>query len=104
MKKGQNPRYDSYSAFRDEGGNETALDALLKKNHVRKVVIFGLATDYCVKFTAIDGLRKGYRFIVIESLSRGITPEGTNKALKEMEGEGAVILGTLDIERIKACC
>jgi nicotinamidase/pyrazinamidase len=102
VKKALHPGFDSYSAFRDEGGNETELDNMLRRNNVRKVVNFGLATDYCVKYTSLDGLRKGYRFIVIESLSRGITQESTAQAIKEMKSEGAVIMKGLDIERIKA--
>jgi nicotinamidase/pyrazinamidase len=102
VKKAQDPRFDSYSAFQDEGGKETGLDVILHKNKVRKMVIFGLATDYCVRYAALDGLRRGYRVAVIEGLSRGITPEGTAHALVEMERAGALILTKFDIEKIRA--
>ena len=101
IRKGTDPGYDSYSAFRDDGGNETELDEVLKRNNIRKVVAFGLATEYCVKYTAVDGLRKGYRFIIIEDLCRGITHEGAARALDEMRHEGAVILKSLDIAEIR---
>jgi nicotinamidase/pyrazinamidase len=102
VRKGTNAGFDSYSAFRDDGGNETELDGVLKLNNVGKVVTFGLATDYCVKYTTLDGLKKGYRFILIEDLSRGIDLLNTARALDEMKTEGAVILRTLDIDRIKS--
>jgi nicotinamidase/pyrazinamidase len=100
IRKGQDPGYDSYSAFGDEGGNDTELDALLKRAAVRRVVIFGLATDYCVKYTVLDGLRRGYTFTVVEELSRGITSEDARHALEEMEREGAVIMHAFDVEKI----
>jgi len=101
IRKGANPGFDSYSAFRDDGGNETELDRVLKRNKVQKVVVFGLATDYCVKYTVVDGLKKGYRVVVIEDLCRGITPGGAASALEEMRRGGAVTLKTLDIAKIR---
>jgi len=101
IRKGANPGFDSYSAFRDDGGKETELDQVLKRNKVQKLVVFGLATDYCVKYTVVDGLRKGYRIIVIEDLCRGITPGGAASALEEMRREGAVTMKTLDIAGIR---
>ncbi len=101
VKKACHHNFDSYSAFQDEGKNETELDGILRRNKVKKVVTFGLATDYCVKHTSLDGLRKGYRFIVIENLSRGITPETTHQALEEMRREGAIILKDLHTDKIR---
>ena len=101
IRKGAHPGFDSYSAFRDDGENETGLDAILRRSKVRKVVAFGLATDYCVKHTVLDGLRKGYRLIVIEDLCRGVAPTSTGLALDEMRSKGAITLNTLDIEKIR---
>jgi nicotinamidase/pyrazinamidase len=101
VRKGPHPGFDSYSAFRDDGGNETELDGILLQGKVRKVVAFGLATDYCVKHTVLDGLRKGYRLIVVEALCRGITPTSTHLALDEMRSKGAITLNTLDIDKIR---
>jgi nicotinamidase/pyrazinamidase len=101
IRKGTRSGFDSYSAFRDDGGSETELDGILIPRKVRKVVAFGLATDYCVKHTVLDGLRKGYRLIVVEDLCRGITPTGTHLALDEMRSKGAITLNTLDIDKIR---
>jgi nicotinamidase/pyrazinamidase len=54
VRKGQDPRFDSYSAFRDDGGEETEMENVLVANDVGPLVIFGLATDCCVKATALD--------------------------------------------------
>jgi nicotinamidase/pyrazinamidase len=56
IKKGQNPEFDSYSGFKDDGGARTKLDVILKKAGVRKLIIYGIATDYCVKATAMDAV------------------------------------------------
>ncbi len=54
VKKGMNSQYDSYSGFKDDGGKKTNLDTLLKKEKIKKLVIYGIATDYCVRATALD--------------------------------------------------
>lgn len=101
VKKGQDPRYDSYSGFQDDGGAKTEMDAILKRNMVRKLVVYGLATDYCVKATAMDAVDAGYKVIVVEDLSKGVAPDTTEKALKEMQEKGITVLKTLDLKKIK---
>lgn len=95
VQKGKHPHFDSYSAFRDDGGNETELDSILKFHGIRDLLIFGLATDYCVKATAIDALERGYQVTVVLGLSRGVTPETTERAIKEMKDKGARIVSNL---------
>ena len=51
VKKGMDPQYDSYSGFQDDGGKKTEMDKLLKKDKIKKVVVYGIATDYCVRAT-----------------------------------------------------
>ncbi|MBU1902024.1 MAG: isochorismatase family protein, partial [Proteobacteria bacterium] len=101
IKKGQDPKYDSYSGFQDDGGAKTEMDKILKRNTVRKVVVYGIATDYCVRATAIDAADAGYKVIVVEDLCRGVAPETSKKALEEMKAKGITILKELDIEKIK---
>lgn len=91
VKKGQDKRFDSYSGFRDDGGKTTDMDAILKKNGVKELIVYGIATDYCVKATAVDAAKAGYKVTVIESLCRGVSPETTAKALKEMKEKGITI-------------
>ena len=59
VKKGQDTRYDSYSGFQDDGGQKTEMDKILKRNKIQKLVIYGIATDYCVKATAMDAKDAG---------------------------------------------
>jgi len=101
VKKGQDTRYDSYSGFQDDGGAKTEMSKILKRNMVRKVVVYGIATDYCVKATAVDAARAGFKVIVVEDLCRGVAPDTSVKALEEMKAEGITVLKTLDLKKIK---
>jgi len=101
VQKGRDIRFDSYSGFQDDGGQKTEMDQVLKRNGIRNLIIYGIATDYCVKATAIDAADAGYNIIVIEGLCKGVSPESTAKALKEMKGKGITILKELDMKNIK---
>ena len=102
VKKGIDPQYDSYSGFQDDGGKKTEMDTILKKDKIKKVVVYGIATDYCVRATALDAAAAGYKVIMIKNLSRGVAPDTSQKALDEMKAKGVVVLEDLDLERIKA--
>jgi nicotinamidase/pyrazinamidase len=91
VQKGKDKRYDSYSGFQDDGGAKTELNQLLKKAGIGEVIVYGLATDYCVKATALDAVKSGYRVTVIENLCRGVAPDTTLKALEEMRQSGVTI-------------
>ncbi len=91
--KGQAHRVDSYSAFFDNGGqNPSGLDDYLKKEGYDTLVICGLATDYCVKFTALDAVELGYRVIVFRHACRGVHPDTVAEAFQEMEEAGVMLL------------
>ncbi len=96
VQKGQDKRFDCYSGFVDDGGTKTELDAVLKKNNIKEVVVYGIATDYCVKATAIDAANAGYKVTVIESLCKGVAPDTTEKALEEMRAKGITIKKDLE--------
>jgi nicotinamidase/pyrazinamidase len=102
VRKGMDPQYDSYSGFQDDGGKRTEMDKLLKKEKIKKVVVYGVATDYCVSATALDAAAAGYKVIMIKNLSRGVAPDTSQKAIEEMESKGVVVLDNLDLEKIKA--
>jgi nicotinamidase/pyrazinamidase len=101
VKKGKDPQYDSYSGFQDDGGAKTEMDQILKRNGIQKLVVYGIATDYCVKATAIDAADAGYEVIVIEGLCKGVAPDTSAQALKEMEAKGITILNELDLKKIE---
>jgi nicotinamidase/pyrazinamidase len=96
VKKGQDARYDSYSGFQDDGGRRTEMDRILKRNGIRELIVYGLATDYCVKATAVDAHEAGYGVTVIEGLSRGVAPDTTVQALEEMAAMGIQIKNAPD--------
>jgi nicotinamidase/pyrazinamidase len=100
VKKGKDPRYDSYSGFQDDGGTETEMDSILKRNGIEKVIVYGLATDYCVKATAIDAASAGYDVTVVEGLCKGVAPDTTESTLKEMKGKGITVLKEVDLKKI----
>ncbi len=97
VKKGQDPRYDSYSGFRDDGGTKTEMDEILKRNGVTELIVYGIATDYCVKATAVDAARAGYRVTVVEDLCRGVAPESTTEAVEEMKKSGISVVKKLPL-------
>jgi len=96
------PQYDSYSGFQDDGGKKTEMDRLLKKDKIKKVVLYGIATDYCVRATASHAVAAGYKVIVIKNLCRGVALDTSQKAIEEMKSKGVIVLDDLDLEKIKA--
>jgi len=96
VKKGKNPKYDSYSGFQDDGGDKTEMNQILKRNGIQKVIVYGIATDYCVKATAVDAANAGYKVIVVEGLCKGVAPKTTEAALKEMKEKGITVVKELD--------
>jgi nicotinamidase/pyrazinamidase len=102
VKKGMNPQYDSYSGFKDDGGKKTDMDGLLKKDNINKLVIYGIATDYCVRATVLDAVALKYKVILIKNLSRGVAPDTSQKAINGMKAKGVVVLNDLDLGKIKA--
>ena len=102
VKKGINPQYDSYSGFQDDGGKKTDMDKLLKKEKITKLVVYGIATDYCVRATVLDAIASGYKVILVKNLSRGVAPDTSQKAIDQMKAKGVLILDDLDLGKIKA--
>mgnify|MGYP002725718798 CR=1 FL=1 len=88
VKKGCDPQFDSYSGFFDDGGADTGLGRILKERGVTTLLVLGLATDYCVKFTALDALKSGFTAFVIKELCRGVAPDTTLSAIEEMQQAG----------------
>lgn len=88
VRKGRDSAYDSYSGFRDDGGAETALEEMLVGRDSRIVYVCGLATDYCVKATALDAVSQGHNVKVIIDACRGVAPDTTEAAIREMQAAG----------------
>lgn len=65
VRKGSDLRYDSYSGFRDDGGDDTGLAEKLKARNVNEVYVCGVATEFCVKFTVLQAVERGFRVYLI---------------------------------------
>ncbi|MCC6794658.1 MAG: nicotinamidase [Candidatus Hydrogenedentes bacterium] len=81
--KGTNPAKEAYSGF-----DETILANTLRARHIARVFVCGLATDYCVRATAIDAIKNGFKTMVIEDLCRGVYAETVKGAIKDMKHAG----------------
>lgn len=93
--KGCQREIDSYSAFFDNGHrHHTGLDDWLRQQDIDALVVMGLATDYCVKFTVLDALALGYSVTVITDGCRGVNlrPQESELALLKMAAMGARLL------------
>ena len=81
IRKGFHQDTDSYSAFTEaDGKTSTGLAAYLKARGINSVYVCGLATDFCVAWTALDARKAGFKAYVIEDASRGIDLNGSLKA------------------------
>jgi nicotinamidase/pyrazinamidase len=94
FQKGLDPRVDSYSGFFDNGGqNPSGLADYLKAQGVTVVAVVGLATDYCVKFTALDAAAAGFETRVLTAGCRGVelAPGDVERAYAELRAAGVAV-------------
>jgi nicotinamidase/pyrazinamidase len=95
FRKGTQRNIDSYSGFFDnEHRQATGLADYLRQENVHELYVCGLATDYCVKFTALDAVGLGFRTSVIEDATRGVElrPGDAAAAIVEMRAAGAIVI------------
>ncbi len=95
FRKGTDPGIDSYSGFFDNGHRKsTGLDFYLKQAGVTETFVLGLATDYCVKFTALDALELGFATYVLVDACRGVDLQTGDvaAALQDMATAGVQII------------
>lgn len=98
--KGVDAGTDSYSVLLDNGRRRsTGLGEHLKQRGVTQVYLAGLATDYCVKFSALDARESGFETFVVVDACRGVelAPGDTAKAIEEMQRAGVTILRSRDV-------
>ena len=90
IRKGSNPFIDSYSAFfENDRKTSTGLDGYLKSLEIEKINLVGLATDFCVNYSAQDAANLGYKVSVLEKMCRAIDLNGSLAAAKsEMQDCG----------------
>lgn len=94
FQKGTDPAIDSYSGFFDNGHRKaTGLGEYLKSSGISDVYLAGLATDYCVKFTALDARKLGFGTHLVADASRGVNlkPGDVDRAVEEMRRAGVAV-------------
>ena len=95
VKKGRNKNVDSYSGFLDNDGKTfTELNQYLKERNITEIDVVGLALDYCVKFTCLDGVKLGFKVNLLKDLTRAVNMnEGDDlNTIKELKEAGVTIL------------
>ena len=94
--KGTGNKDDGYSAFE---ATNLDLEKYLKEKNVTELYVTGLATDYCVRASAIDATKKGFKtFVITDAIAAvNVKPGDDRKALEEMEEAGAHLLTSEDV-------
>ena len=96
VEKGQVKEVEMYSAFYDPlekpRVSDSGLAAVLKEKGVTDVYVVGLAFDYCVKFTAIDAAREGFRTAVVAEGTRAVDASTWDEVTKELESKGVKVV------------
>jgi nicotinamidase/pyrazinamidase len=93
ISKGMGETEDAYSAFQARDSAGRPLATLLGERDVRHLFVMGLATDYCVKASALDGLTAAFGMTVVRDGVRAVNvqPQDGERALEEMRAAGAAI-------------
>lgn len=100
FRKGTDPEVDSYSGFFDAARrHDTGLADFLRRQGANEVHVVGLATDYCVKATAIDAAELGFRTVVVPEATRGVdlSPGDVAAAFDAMRAAGVRLLSAADL-------
>ncbi|MFQ5828589.1 MAG: nicotinamidase [Candidatus Methylomirabilia bacterium] len=99
VSKGMDPNEDAYSCFQAQDAEGTDFAVALGSRRVRRLFVGGLATDYCVKSTALNALKDGFEVVLLEDAIRAVdvNPGDGIKALEEMKAAGATGIRFSDI-------
>ena len=100
VRKGTDPSVDSYSGFFDNGRKQaTGLERILRDEEVEEVAVVGVATDYCVKYTALDAVDLGFRTLLVEDACRGVDLNSgdVEHAIEEMMSAGVRVVTSEEV-------
>ena len=110
VQKGMDSRVEMYSAFSDSFGNLTAgaggvnvdLAKLLRDRGITETFVVGLAGDYCVKYTALDAAKSGFKVFVIEDAQRCVDPKTWGDVKRDFASEGVKVVNmeSAEVQRI----
>ena len=96
VEKGQRREVEMYSAFYDPlerpRVSDSGLATVLKGKGVTDVYVVGLAADYCVKATAVDAAREGFKTLIVEEGTRAVDQSGWESVKAELKGKGVEVI------------
>ncbi len=95
VNKGTDPAREAYSVFQTE---DVDLAATLRAEGVDRVFVTGLATDYCVRATALDARRAGFEVVLVEDAVQGVAPDTVQQAFKDMDEAGVLRVRSEELE------
>jgi len=99
--KGMDPSVDSYSAFMDnDKKTKTALQGLLNESEIKEIYCVGLAYDYCVGNTALDGAALGFKSYILKDASASVAKESEVEIEEKMKENGVNMINVADLEQI----
>ncbi len=104
LSKGMDPEQDSYSGFQALNSGGRDLESVIRDLGIDAIFVCGLATDYCVRATALDATRRGIRVWVVEDAVKGVDvkPGDSEAALREMRAAGVPFVETRRVAKLLA--
>jgi nicotinamidase/pyrazinamidase len=97
VRKGSRREFDSYSGFRDDGGAATGLGGYLKEREIKRLFVCGLARDFCVRATALDGTKEGFEVFVIDDLTRAVDDGSRRRVDADFADRGVTLLKSAEL-------
>jgi len=99
LRKASSPEKDDYSEFEGKDEQGRSLDQVLKAEKVKRIFAVGLATDYCVLATVLDGLKLGYEVVAVTDAMRAVNvePEDGDRAMGRMSEAGALLVSSDEV-------
>jgi len=99
VSKGMDPEEDAYSCFQASDSSGRPFSAALGARGIQRIYVGGLATDYCVKATALDAVREGFEVVILADAIRAVnlTPGDGDRAIAEMRDAGAGFVTLLEL-------
>ncbi len=93
ISKGTSENDDGYSAFEGRAEDGRSLLEILRERGIKRLIVGGLATDYCVRASVLDALKNGFEVLVLTDAVRGVNlqPDDSERALQEMQAAGATL-------------
>jgi nicotinamidase-related amidase len=101
VQKGMNEKGEMYSVFADAFGNFNCVDRgvshsvtdLLHARHISHVFVVGIAGDFCVRYTALDAVKAGFKVSVVEDCTKCVYPEqGWHETMQELKNSGVNVV------------